>query len=261
MAAGYILTASDIQYQYVRMSNYWKGLLGTTNMFLQRLADLGSTAITNAYQAGGSATFVQDLVDLSAATTAMTNIIEYAQYVGTTSKTDNTGGAGLSNPTAGPTVTPQGTPGSQTDFYQTIAHTLNGTTLGSTATPTTGSPGSGVSFTTTGAASKNGTNYNLLTNYAVSGATLYDHLWWNGSAWQLVGSTTKPAFQDTGQARSAYTVPTSNTTAGSAQSVSVPNGSFCVVTSDPVLVALLKPVGSDQSALIRIPSDLTAGTL
>lgn len=260
MPAGYTLSASDLQYQITRLGNYWKALLGATQAGLQRIVDVGSPAIIAAYQAGGSSTYIKDLVDLNAATTAMSNVIYYAGYVGVTSKTDNTGGAGLSNPTTGPTVTPQGPAGptaGTTASYQVVYHTLNGTTTGYTGSP----PNAVVGSTTAGWATLTTTNYNILTNYAVAGCTQYDIWKWTGAAWVLLGSTTASYFMDTGQAGSAGSVPTSNTTAGSAQTVSVPNGSFCVVTADASLIGVLKPVGTDQTPAIRAVSDLTQGTL
>ena len=50
---------------------------------------------------------------------------------------------------------------------------------------------------------------------------------------------------------------TDNTAGGSTESVSVPVGSYAVVTADPVLIALIKSLSVDKSTPIRALSPLS----
>jgi hypothetical protein len=108
---------------------------------------------------------------------------------------------------AAPTVTPAGTAGTKTYYYQVVARNANGRTAGYAGTP----PGSGVGSTATGNATLTTTNYNAVSWAAVAGAASYDVLKWSGTAWVLLANVAGTSLNDTGQATSAYTVPTANT--------------------------------------------------
>jgi hypothetical protein len=108
---------------------------------------------------------------------------------------------------AAPTVTPTGTAGTKTYYYQVVARNANGRTAGYAGTP----PGAGVGSTTTGNTTLTAANYNAMSWAAVAGAVSYDVLKWSGTAWVLLGNVTGTSLNDTGQATSAYAVPTANT--------------------------------------------------
>lgn len=107
----------------------------------------------------------------------------------------------LATPSA-PTVTPQGTAGSTTYTYYVYA-------VDSIGNRTLASPGGS---TTTGNATLSSTNYNKITWTAVPGALSYDICKGQPAGSSLATGVTATTINDTGQATTAYTAPSRNTT-------------------------------------------------
>jgi len=108
-----------------------------------------------------------------------------------------------------PTVTPTGTAGTTTYYYQVVAKYNNYRANVQHFSPSLTTQIIGV--TTTGNATLSVSNYNALSwtggfGSVPSGSVSYDILKWNGTAWLLVGSVSAgvTTFNDTGQSLSAY---------------------------------------------------------
>jgi hypothetical protein len=116
-------------------------------------------------------------------------------------------GQSLTTPAA-PVVTQAGTPGSTSYWYKWVAAILLG---GGNANET---PPSTATQTTTGNATLNGTNYNVVAGSPVPGATSYLLLKsTDGTTYHLLASgLAKPSYNDQGASTSAYTAATVNPT-------------------------------------------------
>ncbi|WCK53828.1 tail fiber domain-containing protein [Aneurinibacillus sp. Ricciae_BoGa-3] len=107
---------------------------------------------------------------------------------------------------AAPTVTASGTTGTTSYTYYIVAKDRNGRT-------TNVSPATTIA---NGNATLGGSNYNHITWTAVPGAVSYDVLKGSTSTALTTGYSGVTAFNDIGQATSAYTAPTRNTTGDAA---------------------------------------------
>jgi hypothetical protein len=116
-------------------------------------------------------------------------------------------GQSLTTPAA-PTVTQAGTPGSTSYWYKWVATILLG---GGNSNET---PPSTATQTTTGNATLDGTNYNVVAGSPVPGATSYLLLKsTDGTTYHLLASgLAKPSYNDQGASTSAYTAATVNPT-------------------------------------------------
>lgn len=121
----------------------------------------------------------------------------------------------LYKPSAGPTVTPTGTPGTTGYSYYIVG--VNA--LGDTMPGPTGS-------TSTGNATLNGTNYNAISWAAVPGAASYKVIRSAGGATQGVIATgiTGTSYNDQGAAASAYTAATVDPRGGVQAAMFAPTG-------------------------------------
>lgn len=129
--------------------------------------------------------------------------------------------AGAIPSVASPTITQSGTAGITTYYYQIIAKNALGSTIGATSNTNDTGYMAVVASTATGFAILSTSNFNVInwTLQSVPGATLFDVLKWSGSAWvSLFTNLTATTCNDKGTSTSAYSVPTTNTTANGSDS-------------------------------------------